>query len=155
MNGTRAVNGFHATGLNGTNHAVKPTEEPIAKPADDQVASRKMLELVIENLSASVQSALSYLQGPLKQPLHDLLHDQEKLPDAKLSRLAGDAVDVLFKAQQMLEPKSLILADHFLGKSLIPSFQFCRALYLQQLIRTTTTALVERRRHPPGGFVRI
>ncbi|KAI1182835.1 putative O-methyltransferase [Nemania serpens] len=115
MNGTRAVNGFHATGLNGTNHAVKPTEEPIAKPADDQVASRKMLELVIENLSASVQSALSYLQGPLKQPLHDLLHDQEKLPDAKLSRLAGDAVDVLFKAQQMLEPKSLILADHFLG----------------------------------------
>ncbi|KAI1120158.1 O-methyltransferase-domain-containing protein [Nemania abortiva] len=115
MNGTRAVNGFDAVGLNGIGQVVKPTEEFITTSVDDLAASRKMLELVIENLSTSVQAAVTYLQGPLKQSLHDLLHNQEKLPDIKLTRLAGDAVDLLSKAQQILEPRSLILADHFLS----------------------------------------
>ncbi|KAI1176318.1 O-methyltransferase-domain-containing protein [Nemania sp. FL0916] len=116
MDGARATNGFHAEELNGIGHDVKkPTEELVGTSTDSRAVSHKMVELVIENLLASVQSALSYLQGPLKQPLHDLLHDQEKLPDVKLLGLARDAVDALFKAQQILEPKSLILADHFLG----------------------------------------
>ncbi|KAI8632622.1 O-methyltransferase-domain-containing protein [Xylariaceae sp. FL1651] len=99
---------LHAAGLNGNAQIMKPAEGPLEAPMDDPGAPSAMLELVIQNLSAGLQAATSYLEGPLKQALHDRLHDQEKLPDHNLARLAAEAVDALFKVQQLLEPRRYI-----------------------------------------------
>ncbi|OTA66127.1 S-adenosyl-L-methionine-dependent methyltransferase [Hypoxylon sp. EC38] len=74
-----------------------------------------MLDLVLENLSSSVRLALMYMEGPLKDTIQSRLHNEDKLPDAKCSSLAANAIDLLHRAQLILEPRSTILADHFLG----------------------------------------
>ncbi|CAJ2504440.1 Uu.00g118340.m01.CDS01 [Anthostomella pinea] len=73
------------------------------------------LALVLENLTASVQSALSYMEGPLKDTIECSLHHDERLPETRCSVVATKAIDTLHRAQQLLEPRSVILADHFLG----------------------------------------
>ncbi|KAL4886431.1 S-adenosyl-L-methionine-dependent methyltransferase [Aspergillus karnatakaensis] len=75
------------------------------------------MEATLSILNASLQEAVAQLKGPLNAErlaaLHD--HDEGKLPDAALSDLAARTVDLLHEAEQLLEPSSLVLADHFLG----------------------------------------
>ncbi|KAI0549808.1 S-adenosyl-L-methionine-dependent methyltransferase [Xylaria curta] len=73
------------------------------------------LESTLHNLIESVSSALSALEGPLSEMLCFKLGHDSKLPDTKYSSLASRAVDVMHQAQKLLEPPSIILADHFLG----------------------------------------
>lgn len=106
--------GSKPNGVNGAN-GHDTTNGPDS--VNSQQVPADTLAVVLENLTSSVRSALSYMEGPLKNTLEAKLHDQgeHKLPDAKLSSLAAEVVNELHKAQLMLEPKPVILADHFLG----------------------------------------
>lgn len=91
---------------------------PIAHGSDTHdVQQSQMLEMVLQNLASATQAALSFMQGPLKSTLEEQLHAASTLPDAHLSTLAAETIDLLHKAQQALEPRSVVLADHFLGTS--------------------------------------
>lgn len=83
--------------------------------ASTKIDAIDTLSVVLENLTSSVTSTLSYLEGPLAQALRARLHDQDGLPDERLSQLAANAVNILHTVQRLLEPRSAILADHFLG----------------------------------------
>lgn len=50
-----------------------------------------------------------------KAALHAALHDDRELPDRSLLVLASQAIDILHETEQLLEPRSFVLADHFLG----------------------------------------
>ncbi|KIA75384.1 hypothetical protein HK57_00103 [Aspergillus ustus] len=75
------------------------------------------MEATLSILSAALNEVSAQLQGPLNAErlaaLHN--HSEGKLPDAALSELAGKTVDLLHQVEQLLEPSSLVLADHFLG----------------------------------------
>lgn len=75
------------------------------------------MEVALSILSASLKEASSQLQGPLNPERLAALHDHRegKLPDAALSELAAQTIDLLHQVEQLLEPSSLVLADHFLG----------------------------------------
>jgi hypothetical protein len=75
------------------------------------------MEATLSILSASLKEATSQLQGPLNAERLAALHDHRegKLPDAVLSELAAQTIDLLHQVEQLLEPSSLVLADHFLG----------------------------------------
>lgn len=79
-----------------------------------------MVKLVLENLTSATRSAMALLDGPLKDTVQKRLHDASTLPDSDLSNLAAETIDVLHKAQLALEPRSTILADHFLGMEPAP-----------------------------------
>lgn len=80
-----------------------------------RTASQREVEVALTELSSNVRLSLAKLNGPLKDALREQLHDPENLPDAECYDLAAQVVDVLHEAQQSLEPRTLILADHFLG----------------------------------------
>lgn len=73
------------------------------------------LESELMELSRVVHSSLVKLKGPLRHVLREKLHDPDTLPHARCYDLAAEAIDVLHEAQQSIEPRTLILADHFLG----------------------------------------
>ncbi|KAL3484362.1 O-methyltransferase-domain-containing protein [Aspergillus germanicus] len=75
------------------------------------------MEATLSILSASLKEARSQLQGPLNAERLAALHDHRegKLPDAALSELAAQTIDLLHQVERLLEPSSLVLADHFLG----------------------------------------
>ncbi|KAF2972984.1 hypothetical protein GQX73_g507 [Xylaria multiplex] len=73
------------------------------------------LEMALKNLINSVTSAVSAFEGPLNEMLRSRLRHDRNLPDARYSSMASRAVDIMHRAQQLLEPPSIILADHFLG----------------------------------------
>lgn len=71
---------------------------------------------VLDDLIASLQRSLSVLKsGPEGRAIHLGLHDPDCLPDSALHAKAALAVDLLHETQQLLEPSTLVLADHFLG----------------------------------------
>ncbi|KAJ6151365.1 hypothetical protein N7470_007959 [Penicillium chermesinum] len=74
------------------------------------------MEAALSFLFASLKEASSQLQGPLNAERLAALHDHRegKLPDAALSELAAQTIDRLHQVEQLLEPSSLVLADHFL-----------------------------------------
>jgi gliotoxin/aspirochlorine biosynthesis O-methyltransferase len=73
------------------------------------------LEAVLQELTLNVRVAVAKLKGPLKSAVRESLHDPNTLPEARCSAIAADVVDVLHEVQQLVEPRTLILADHFLG----------------------------------------
>lgn len=86
-----------------------------ALPNICSVEAKAMLQLLLENLNNAVKSALSYLEGPLKGCLRESLHNGGGLPDPTCSLLAAETTDLLHRTQKLLDPKTVILADHFLG----------------------------------------
>ncbi|KAI1145459.1 O-methyltransferase-domain-containing protein [Nemania diffusa] len=73
------------------------------------------LEMILKDLADSVSSAVAALEGPLNEILRSRLCHDGELPDARCYSMAARAVDVMHRAQQLLEPPSIMLADHFLG----------------------------------------
>ncbi|GAB1216603.1 hypothetical protein ATERTT37_005819 [Aspergillus terreus] len=77
----------------------------------------KKMEPTLKILGASLQEALSQLTGPLNKErlaaLHD--HSEGRLVDANVGEAAAYTIDLLHQVEQLLEPSSLVLADHFLG----------------------------------------
>jgi len=100
---------------NGYHDAPQPNGRPSEAHATLQTDKPDALEIVLENLANSVSAAVSALEGPLSETWRSKLRHDSKLPDAKCSALAARAVDLLHKAQLLLEPPSMTLADHFLG----------------------------------------
>ena len=89
------------------------------------VAETAALEYTLIHLIDSVQSTLKILKGDAKDQLNQFLHDSRKLPEKKIANLASQAIDILHETQQLLEPSSLVLADHFLGIKLKYVFSNC------------------------------
>lgn len=73
------------------------------------------MEQALNSLIANLQSSLAALEGEAKDEVMAALHDHDRLPDKQLSTLAAKAVDLLHRTEQLLEPSSFVLADHFLG----------------------------------------
>lgn len=67
---------------------------------------------ILTDLISTLQSASNKLDT---KNLDEALHDTEKLPDKKLADLAANALDLLEMLRLRLEPRQLILADHFMG----------------------------------------
>ncbi|KAG2417905.1 hypothetical protein HFD88_001004 [Aspergillus terreus] len=84
---------------------------------DLNAMGKKKMEPTLKILGASLQEALSQLTGPLNEErlaaLHD--HSEGRLVDANLGEAAAYTIDLLHQVEQLLEPSSLVLADHFLG----------------------------------------
>lgn len=74
-----------------------------------------MLDETLTHLVGCLQTTLSVLEGSENAELKAALHDHTKLPDKLLTKKAAKAVDLLHRAEQLLEPGPLVLADHFLG----------------------------------------
>ncbi|KAL6235268.1 hypothetical protein BDW75DRAFT_230451 [Aspergillus navahoensis] len=81
------------------------------------IDKKKEMESTLKVLRASLQEAVSQLTGPLNnerlKALHD--HSEGKLADANLGEVAASTIDLLHQVEQLLEPSTLVLADHFLG----------------------------------------
>lgn len=77
------------------------------------------MESTLKILGASLQEALLQLTGPLSEERLVALHDHRegRLVDANLGEAATRVIDLLHQVEQLLEPSSLVLADHFLGES--------------------------------------
>ncbi|ETS77618.1 hypothetical protein PFICI_09680 [Pestalotiopsis fici W106-1] len=69
---------------------------------------------ILDNVNDCLTKCLEDLHS-LDTRLHDALHDGDVLPDRIVLREAAKAVDLLHQIQVMLDPKTLVLADHFLG----------------------------------------
>ncbi|KAI1317922.1 S-adenosyl-L-methionine-dependent methyltransferase [Xylariaceae sp. FL0255] len=70
----------------------------------------KTLQDVNDQITQCLQSLKS-----LGLALYKTLHHDKELPDRENVNLAAQAVDSLHQIQLMLDPPTLILADHFLG----------------------------------------
>ena len=73
------------------------------------------LNRTLEALNSSLQSALTVLNGSERSKLFSALHDSENLPEKVLYTQAAQTVDLIHTIRQLLEPRTVILADHFLG----------------------------------------
>lgn len=69
----------------------------------------------LDHLIGTLREVLDVFKGDGKEELLAALHDHEKLPDKQLASLANKTIDLLHETEQLLEPGSLVLADHFLG----------------------------------------
>lgn len=67
------------------------------------------------NLIDSLKATLKILKFELADELQETLHSDIKLPGKRMATLACTAIDLLHETEQILEPGSLVLADHFLG----------------------------------------
>ena len=85
------------------------------------------MDYTLIHLIDSLQSALKILKGDANAQLLADLHDHNKLPSKKLVGLASQAIDLLNETEQLLEPGSLVLADHFLG-TVLPQVHHGRLL---------------------------
>ena len=72
------------------------------------------LESVLLDLNQTLKSSLMQLNGPLRDELLRRLHDPNQLPDNELYKLSTESIDHLHEVKQLLEPKTLILAEHFM-----------------------------------------
>ena len=70
---------------------------------------------ILLGLNKSLQNSLKDLQS-LGHKLDETLHHEVQLldPEAALEK-AAEAVDISHQIRVLLDPKGLILADHFLG----------------------------------------
>jgi hypothetical protein len=80
------------------------------------------LDSALNQLVQYLQSTMRILKGEAREHLDASLHNHQGLPDKRISELASSAVDLLHETEQLLEPGSLVLADHFLGKQ--PAYYF-------------------------------
>ncbi|KAF2276639.1 putative O-methyltransferase [Westerdykella ornata] len=70
------------------------------------------MDVALKNLIDALRTASTQLD---ESNVEEVLHDTEKLPDKKVAELASEALDLLDELRLKLEPRQLILADHFLG----------------------------------------
>lgn len=82
--------------------------------------AKKMSGAAVTTTLASLKETLITLVNTLKEPalqaqLTSALHDPNILPDKETGDLAGEVVDLLDEAKQILQPDQLVLADHFMG----------------------------------------
>jgi hypothetical protein len=84
------------------------------------MASKVSLESTLTNLIDSLESTLQVLKQDAQAELKDTLHNHDRIPDKNIARIASKAVNLLHETEQLLEPGSLVLADHFLGISSFP-----------------------------------
>ena len=75
------------------------------------------MEYALERLTESLQASLKLLKGSGKAELIRELHDHSKLPNKRLSAIVPRTINLLHEVEQLLEPGSSVLADHFLGKN--------------------------------------
>ncbi|KAJ8069766.1 hypothetical protein OCU04_000184 [Sclerotinia nivalis] len=75
------------------------------------------MDHILIHLIETLGSTLKLLKGDAKDELQSMLHGHNKnqLPDKRIAGLAKTAVNLLHETEQLLEPGSLVLADHFLG----------------------------------------
>lgn len=77
------------------------------------------MEATLTILESTLKSAVNLLSGDQNAErlakLHN--HGESELPDLKAAELSTRVVNLLGQVEQLLEPSSLILADHFLGLS--------------------------------------
>lgn len=69
---------------------------------------------ILLDLNKSLQDSLNSLNS-LGNKLDETLHHDVQLPDPEALERAAEAVDLSHRIQILLDPKGLILADHFLG----------------------------------------
>lgn len=82
-------------------------------------AHRSDAILSLQELNIKIQQSLQKLQQePIRTILQNALHDDKGLPDKELLTLASSTIDLLAEAETLLQPANLVLADHFLGKTL-------------------------------------
>lgn len=84
------------------------------------------MEKSLQDLVHLLQATSANLRGPDGVLLQAELHDTEKLPNPKLSLLASEALELLTEIRLLLEPRQLILADHFMGIPTPPCTFFTR-----------------------------
>lgn len=90
----------------------------ITNPAITAV-ERSSLESTLKTLISQVEATRNALLQNGQRGLLQTLHTDKDLPDSAVEALAGKAINILHETKQLLEPGHLVLADHFLGKSLI------------------------------------
>lgn len=75
------------------------------------------MDYTLTHLIETLGSTLKLLKGDAHDELQSMLHGHNKnqLPDKRIAGLAKTAVNLLHETEQLLEPGSLVLADHFLG----------------------------------------
>ena len=79
------------------------------------------LEAVLACLETSLFAFRHVLTaGTTKERLDAVLHNDNKLPDPEILEKTGRIIDLLGSLEHLLEPASVVLADHFLGASLNP-----------------------------------
>lgn len=97
---------------------------------DGGVESNVALATTLNTARETLISLVSSLKGAdLQAELATKLHDPNALPDKEMGGLAGEVVDLLDQAKQLLQPDQLVLADHFMGyylssKSLVAAVEF-------------------------------
>lgn len=74
------------------------------------------MESLLNILIANLRYTAAQLRGPLHEELQAAIFDPEKLPDKKLSALAGEAEDLLEQISLLIQPSVSLLADNFLGR---------------------------------------
>lgn len=83
------------------------------------------IEKALTELNGALRTALKTLGSNCRQELMQSLHSPDELPEKHLYDLSTEAVDLLQETKLLLEPRTVILADHFLGLSaslsLLPS----------------------------------
>ncbi|KAI0886474.1 S-adenosyl-L-methionine-dependent methyltransferase [Annulohypoxylon maeteangense] len=101
------------------------------------------METTIQNLIDPLRAASAHLAGPDGAELLAELHDTEKLPDPKLSRLVSEALDLLAEVRLLLEPRQLILADHFMGYMNTKALCAAVELNIPDILRSSPKTLPE------------
>ncbi|KID96280.1 O-methyltransferase, family 2, partial [Metarhizium majus ARSEF 297] len=75
------------------------------------------IEKALTELNAALRTALKTLGSDCRQELMQSLHSPDELPEKHLYDLSTEAVDLLQETKLLLEPRTVILADHFLGSA--------------------------------------
>ncbi|KAI1105364.1 putative O-methyltransferase [Jackrogersella minutella] len=84
----------------------------LSASGDKQVA----VPTILGDLNETLRSVISVFESDeVSSYLQQELHDGNRLPEKKLTKLAAETVDLVAKIEQILEPGHLVLADHFLG----------------------------------------
>lgn len=92
----------------------------------DGVSSERMgtdgaVATTLESLKETLATLVRSLKdSKLQAELASKLHDPNTLPDKEMGALAGQVVDLLDEAKQILQPDQLVLADHFMGLLISP-----------------------------------
>ena len=87
------------------------------------MAAAEALSKLIQDLKVSLKALND--EGVAKE-LQVALHGSKQLPDKATAALAAEAVDLMGELDLLLEPGHMILADHFLGVSLSPTWRLLR-----------------------------
>lgn len=74
-----------------------------------------MMEPLLNLLISNLRYTALQLHGPLHKELQAAIFDPERLPDKKITALAGEAEELLDQISLLIQPSVSLLADNFLG----------------------------------------